>query len=205
MTPRTPAAALLAGSALSTLAPRPAPAWADANTQSIVVEASEGHHTADGVTGLQPGGGLIKKATAPESRSTVSNDYIQKQAPAQSPFMLAQLLPGAVVSEVDPWGLSGGALNLRPRSAEMAFICEGSPIADIGVCATYPSEFADSENLEDLSLQQGSSNIDTPTINGSGGLFTFHDRDSATVSAAWLITATAPTNTTASSPAWIAD
>ncbi|WP_428394044.1 TonB-dependent receptor [Lichenicoccus sp.] len=174
MTPRT--AALLAGSALSTLAAAPAPTAKGA--QNIVVEASKGHKSADGVTGLQPGGGLIKKETAPKSRSTVSNDYIQKQAPAQSPFILVQLLPGVVVSEVDPWGISGGALSMRGLDqTEMAFIWEGSPIADIGLYTTYPSEFADNENLDELSLQQGSSNIDTPTINGSGGLFTFHDRD----------------------------
>ncbi|MCQ8240917.1 TonB-dependent receptor [Rhizosaccharibacter radicis] len=130
------------------------------------------------MTGLEPGGGLIKVQVQPKSVSTVSKDYIQKQAPAQSPFMLVQLLPGAVVSEVDPWGLSGGSIALRGLDqTEMAFIWEGMPIADVGVYTTYPSEFADNENLEELTLQQGSSNIDTPTINGSGGLFTFHDRD----------------------------
>ena len=130
------------------------------------------------MTGLQPGGGLIKIQVAPKSVSTVTKDFILKQAPATSPFMLVQLLPGADVSEVDPWGLSGGAIALRGLDqTEMAFIWEGSPIADIGVYTTYPSEFADTENLDELTLQQGSSNIDTPTINGSGGLFTFHDRD----------------------------
>ena len=179
MTPRIATATLLAGTALSTLALLPATATAaDDKGESIVVEANKGHHSADGVTGLQPGGGLIKKEVAPKSRSSVTKDYIQKQAPAQSPFMLVQLLPGVVVSEVDPWGLSGGALAMRGLDqTEMAFIWEGSPIADVGLYTTYPSEFADNENLEELSLQQGSSNIDTPTINGSGGLFTFHDRD----------------------------
>ncbi len=150
----------------------------DANGEAITVTGTAGHKTADGVTGLQPGGGLIKVQVAPKSISTVGKDYILKQAPASSPFMLAQLLPGADVSEVDPWGLSGGSISLRGlNQTEMAFIWEGSPIADVGVYTTYPSEFADTENLEDLTLQQGSSNIDTPTINGSGGLFTFHDRD----------------------------
>lgn len=147
-------------------------------SDTIVVHATAGHHTADGVTGLEPGGGLIKPQYAPKSVSTVSNDYIQKQSPATSPFMLVQLLPGAVVSEVDPWGLSGGQIALRGLDqTEMAFIWEGMPIADVGVYTTYPSEFVDGENMTELSLQQGSSNIDTPTVNGSGGLFTFHDRD----------------------------
>ena len=169
MMPRT--AALLADTALSTLAAGPAPGDTgkpDAAAQNIIVEASKGQKSADRVTGLQPGGGLINKETAPKSRSTVSNDYIQKQAPAQSSFILVQLLPGVVVSEVDPWGLSGGELTMRGLDqTEMAFIWEGSPIADVGVYTTYPSEFADNENLEELSPQQGSSNIDTPTINGS--------------------------------------
>ena len=150
----------------------------DANGEAITVTGTAAHKTADGVTGLQPGGGLISVQFAPKSISTVNRDYILKQAPATSPFMLTQLLPGADVSEVDPWGLSGGSIALRGlNQTEMAFIWEGSPIADVGVYTTYPSEFADSENLQDLTLQQGSSNIDTPTINGSGGLFTFHDRD----------------------------
>ncbi len=179
MIARIASAALLAGTSLSTLASLPAfAAAADDNAESIVVEASKGHNSADGVTGLQPGGGLIKKETAPKSSSSVTKDFIQKQAPAQSPFQLVDLLPGVVVSEVDPWGLSGGQLSMRGLDqTEMAFIWEGSPISDVGVYTTYPSEFADNENLEELTLQQGSSNIDTPTINGSGGLFTFHDRD----------------------------
>ncbi len=150
----------------------------DDKSESIVVRRHAGLHTADGVTGLQPGGGLIQAQYAPKSVSTVSNDYIQKQSPATSPFMLVQLLPGAVVSEVDPWGLSGGQLALRGLDqTEMAFLWEGMPIADVGNYSTYPSQFVDGENMSELTLQQGSSNIDSPTINGSGGLFTFRDRD----------------------------
>lgn len=180
MKSRIATAALLTGTALSTLTSMPgfAAAPADDASESILVQANKGHHSADGVTGLQPGGGLIKKEVAPKSRSTVSKDYVAKQAPATSPFMLVQLLPGVVVSEVDPWGISGGTLSMRGLdNTEMAFIWEGSPISDVGLYTTYPSEFVDNENMEELSLQQGSSNIDTPTINGSGGLFTFHDRD----------------------------
>jgi hypothetical protein len=90
MTSRIAIATLLGGTALSMLAAAPALSAAPDNTESIVVQAGKGHHSADGVTGLQPGGGLIKKEVAPKSRSSVTKDYIQKQAPAQSPFMLVQ-------------------------------------------------------------------------------------------------------------------
>jgi len=187
MNVRFASALLLCGTTLSTVSALTA--WSEraaaqtralpeTDAEAITVTGTAGHKSADGVTGLQPGGGLIKVQVAPKSTSTVTKDYIQKQAPATSPFMLVQLLPGAVVSEVDPWGLSGGSIALRGLDqTQMAFIWEGMPISDVGVYTTYPSEFGDGENLEELTLQQGSSNIDTPTINGSGGLFTFHDRD----------------------------
>jgi iron complex outermembrane receptor protein len=186
MTVRFATAMLLCGTALSTTAVAGfadsalAQAGPAGPAEAVTVIGTAGHKTADGVTGLQPGGGLIKLQVAPKSISTVTKDYILKQAPASSPFMLVQLLPGANVSEVDPWGLSGGSMSLRGLdNTEMAFIWEGMPIADVGLYTTYPSEFSDTENLDELTLQQGSSNIDTPTINGSGGLFTFHDRDPA--------------------------
>ncbi len=132
MMPRTATATLLAGTALSTLAlPSATATAADDNGESILVEANKGHHSADGVTGLQPGGGLIKQEVTPKSRSSVTKDYIQKQAPAQSPFMLVQLLPGVVVSEVDPWGLSGGALAMRGLVSDSDRLCNATGLISL--------------------------------------------------------------------------
>ncbi|MGI4744691.1 MAG: TonB-dependent receptor plug domain-containing protein, partial [Janthinobacterium lividum] len=152
MTLRFVTAMLLCGTALSTTAiagfadSALAQAVPAGSAEAVTVIGNGGHKTADGVTGLQPGGGLIKIQVAPKSISTVTKDYILKQAPASSPFELVQLLPGANVAEVDPWGLSGGSMSLRGLdNTEMAFIWEGMPIADVGVYTTYPSEFADTE------------------------------------------------------------
>ncbi|MFE8873214.1 TonB-dependent receptor plug domain-containing protein [Acetobacter persici] len=136
------------------------------------------YRSPDGVTGRQPGGGLIKPQTVPKSVSTVSRDFIQKQSPAQNPLQLVELLPGVVVGSADPFGLTGGTISLRGLDqSEMALMWEGAPATDIGIYTIDTSEFASNEDLEDMSVQQGSPNLDTPTINGSGGLLSFRNRD----------------------------
>lgn len=145
--------------------------------ENIVVKMHR-RRSVDGVTGLQPGGGLIKPETAAKSVSTVSRDFIQKQSPAQNPLQLVELLPGVVVGSADPFGLTGGTISIRGLDqSEMAMTWEGAPATDIGIYTIDTSEFASNEDLEDVSVQQGSPNSDTPTINGSGGLLSFRDRD----------------------------
>lgn len=157
----------------------PTPTPIPTSPENIVVSVHQ-HRSADGITGRQPGGGLIKPETAPKSVSTVSRDFIQKQSPAQNPLQLVELLPGIVVGSADPFGLTGGTISLRGLDqSEMALTWEGAPAADIGIYTIDTSEFASNEDLEDMSVQQGSPNLDTPTINGSGGWLSFRDRDPA--------------------------
>ena len=132
-----------------------------------------------GVTGAAAGGGLIESQDAPVSRSTVDIDFIAKQAPTSNAFELLRLSPGANVSTSDPYGLSP-SVNIAVRglnSDEVAYIVEGAPVNDIGYYAGYPSQWVDSENIKSVSLQQGSADLDTPTVNAGGGLISLDLRD----------------------------
>lgn len=157
--------------------PAPTAVGVKAKAEDILVTVRH-HRSADGVTGQQPGGGLIRPETAPKSVSTVSRDFIQKQSPAQNLLQLVELLPGVVVGSADPFGVTGGTISLRGLDqSEIGMVWEGAPATDVGVYTIDTSEFASNENLEQVSVQQGSSNLDTPTINGSGGLLSFRNRD----------------------------
>ncbi len=153
------------------------PAPADRTVEQLVVTARG--RSASGVTGTQPGGGLIGKQDAPVSRSTVSVDFIAKQAPTSNAFELLRLVPGANVSTSDPYGLSP-SVNIAVRglnSDEVAYLVEGAPVNDIGYYAGYPSQWVDSENIKTVSLQQGTADLDSPTVNAGGGLITLNLRD----------------------------
>jgi hypothetical protein len=128
-----------------------------------------------------PGGGLISPQAAPLSRSTVTTDFIAKQAPTSNAFELVRLTPGANVSTSDPYGLSP-SVNVTVRGLngdEIAYVLEGAPLNDIGYYAGYPSQWIDGENIDAVTLQQGTVDLDTPTVNASGGLIELNLRDPA--------------------------
>ncbi len=153
-----------------------APAPGQAVEQLVVTARAP---SATGVSGTQPGGGLITRQDAPVSRSTVSVDFIAKQAPTSNAFELLRLAPGANVSTSDPYGLSP-SVNIAVRglnSDEVAYLVEGAPVNDIGYYAGYPSQWVDSENIKAVSLQQGTADLDSPTVNAGGGLITLNLRD----------------------------
>jgi iron complex outermembrane receptor protein len=120
------------------------------------------------------GGGLIKTQILPKSVSTVSSAYIQTQAAIQNAYQYIQLTPGALVSTTDPFGLSEQfSINIRGMGQdELGYTLEGMPLNDIGYYTAYPSQFIDSENIDEVSLAQGSADMDSPVISAAGGLMT---------------------------------
>jgi iron complex outermembrane receptor protein len=144
------------------IAPAPAAA-ADTADTDIAVVLVIGHRAREG---------LLPDQTAPKAVSAISTDFIVKQAPTLNAFQLVSLLPGANVSSSDPYGLSNSSsLTLRGLGQdEIGALMEGAPQNDIGYYYAYPSQFADAENLRQISLTQGAGDIDSPTVGGAGGL-----------------------------------
>jgi len=134
--------------------------------------------TPGGVTGLDLGGGYMIEEQAKKTRSTVTRDAIDKQAPASNPYQMINLLPGVVQSSVDDTGLNGGNIRMRGfNSDHIGFTIEGAPVNDSGNYALYPQEFVDAENIEQISIAQGSPDLDSPHIGAPGGVINLFMRD----------------------------
>jgi outer membrane receptor protein involved in Fe transport len=156
-----------------------APSAENQAIERVVVHARL--RSATGVTGTDAGGGLIGEQTVAKSQSTVAVDFIAKQAPSASSFDLLRLLPGANTASTDPYGLSPSVnITLRGLNGdEVAYLLEGAPLNDIGYYAGYPSQWTDSENIKTIALAQGTADLDSPTINATGGLVNVLLRDPA--------------------------
>ena len=143
-----------------TMAATPAASSADAEPGDIRVV---GHPDPEG---------LLPDQTAPKSVSAISTDFIVKQAPTLNAFQLVNLLPGANVSSTDPYGLSvSSSLTLRGLGQdEIGVLMEGAPQNDIGYYYAYPAQFADAENVRQVTLSQGAVDIDSPVVGTAGGL-----------------------------------
>ncbi|GCE80058.1 TonB-dependent receptor [Komagataeibacter oboediens] len=152
----------------------------EAQKVELMTVTADGAISATGVTGRQMGGGLIAAETGFKSASTVSHDFIAKQSPTQSIFQLLKYEPGANAASSDPFNMQfgGGGLSVRGLdSSQMGFVYEGIPVTSTYNSQVNPAEWADTENLERVRLDQGSPDISTPTVNASGGVVTMFTRD----------------------------
>ncbi|WP_294392265.1 TonB-dependent receptor [uncultured Sphingomonas sp.] len=141
---------------------------ADAGTTDIVVT---GHGvSANGVTNTTPGGGLMSVQTGTKLRSTITRDYIDRQASTTNVFTLIRNLPGVVLGSGDPFG-SAPNLTIRGLSqTSLGFNFEGMPIGDQLSYSAFPSEWADTENIGMVNLTRGSTDITAPVYNSVGAL-----------------------------------
>jgi iron complex outermembrane recepter protein len=116
------------------------------------------------------GSGLIQPETAPKSRTTVSEEYLQTQAAGQTVIQSLNLVPGLNFTNNDPYGSSGG--NLRIRSfdgARISLMLDGIQLNDTGNYAMYSNQQIDSEIVERVTVNLGTTDIDSPTASATGG------------------------------------
>jgi len=134
--------------------------------------------TVTGVKGTDAGGGLMTEQDAPKQRSAVTTDFIATQAPTENPIQLLRLLPGVNVGSQDAFGIQNSTLTIRGMdSTRIGALLEGVPLNDSGSFALYPSEWIDSENLSQISLTQGSADLDTPVNSATGGIINIQMND----------------------------
>ena len=116
------------------------------------------------------GSGYIVPEDGPKARSTVTNQGIQNLIPTANPYQAISILPGVNQFEDDAVGLSGGTIKVRGlRGDQMGFTVNGAPVNNSGNFAVYPNEYVDTENLDQIWVTQGSTDIDAPHVGASGG------------------------------------
>ncbi|MGI4807722.1 MAG: TonB-dependent receptor plug domain-containing protein, partial [Janthinobacterium lividum] len=125
-----------------------------------------------------PGGGLMVHETAPKQVDTVTRAFIEKQSPSNNAMQLIKLSPGANVATSDPYGLTNNNITVRGLNQdEMGWTLEGAPINDMGNYAIFINEWGDTENFQQVQLQSGSADLDSPTVAASAGIVNIYFRD----------------------------
>jgi len=119
---------------------------------------------------LSLGGGMMSVQTAPKAVSTITRDAIVKAGPGSNFTQLISTIPGVNSSTDDVTGLSDGNYSIRGfQSNEIGVTVNGAPINDSGSYAVYASEYGDSENVGDITVLQGTPDLDMPDAGASGG------------------------------------
>jgi iron complex outermembrane receptor protein len=138
--------------------------WAQSNAATDV-----GRIAVEGALGGTATGLLVQEDT-PKARSSVTRAHMDTLSPTANPFQAIELLPGVNTFSQDATGLFGGGMRVRgANSDQMGFTINGAPVNDSGNFAVYPMEYADTENLCEVFVTQGSTDTEAPHVGASGG------------------------------------
>lgn len=114
--------------------------------------------------------GGIRIPDSPKAKIEVSQELIQVQQPGQSVNQIINLVPGVSFTNNDPFGSSGGSFTIRGfDSNRIAQTFDGLPLNDSGNYALYSNQQLDPELVENINVNLGSTDVDSPTAAAVGG------------------------------------
>lgn len=122
------------------------------------------------VQGQALGGGMMVQDDSAKARSTLTKEALDKMPAAGNALDKLKYTPGLNVNSNDASGMSGIDYTMRGmNSDQIGLSMDGIPINDSGNYNVYPNLVGDAENLQEIFVTQGASEVDGPHIGSSGG------------------------------------
>jgi len=124
------------------------------------------------VTGVRVNlNGLMNAAPIAKERSTITSDFLNTQVAGQTVFQSLNFMPGVNFTNNDPYGSSGGTVRLHGQDgAHISLTLDGMPLNDTGNYAIYTNQMPDPEAVARVSVNQGTTDVDSPTAAAMGGV-----------------------------------
>ncbi|PTS81119.1 TonB-dependent receptor, partial [Sphingomonas sp. HMWF008] len=124
----------------------------------IVVTA----RTTKGIEGIQT-------PDTPKAKGVLTQEFIAKQTPGNSILDTINNLPGVSFQNNDPFGSAGGTLTIRGFDASrISLTFDGIPLNDTGNYALYSNQQLDPELIEQVNVNYGSTDVDSPSAAATG-------------------------------------
>ncbi|WP_271077301.1 TonB-dependent receptor [Aurantiacibacter sp. MUD61] len=135
----------------------------------------EGTIVVTGSLDLSVGG--VEVPDTPRAKIELDEEIIRRQRPGQTLNDIVNLVPGVSFQNNDPWGSSGGGFTIRGFGADrVSQTLDGLPLNDSGNYALYTNQQVDSEVLERVVVNLGTTDVDSPTASASGGTINIRTR-----------------------------
>jgi len=144
-----------------------------ASAQSTASQATEVDKVVVTASGQRAVSGLIAE-TAPKSKSSINQEYIDKQPAGQTILDTLNQTPGLSFTNNDPYGSSGGNVRLRGFDGNrISLTFDGIPLNDTGNYAIYSNQQLDGELISRASVNMGTTDVDSPTASAVGGTINY--------------------------------
>ena len=167
---------LLAASVVSTASAMVAAPAAAQSTGSVDFEDS-----VIIVSGARAGDvGGVDVPETPKAKQVLGEEIIRRQRPGQTVNDIVNLVPGVSFQNNDPWGSSGGSFTIRGfDDSRISQTLDGLPLNDSGNYALYTNQQVDPEVLEEINVNLGITDVDSPTASAVGGTINIRTREPA--------------------------
>ncbi len=121
--------------------------------------------------------GILIENNAPKSRVSLQGDYLDTQTSGQSVFQSLNQIPGVNFTNSDPFGTSGGNLRIRGfDGSRISVTFDGIPLNDSGNYALFTNQMLDSELIDRVDVNLGTTDVDSPTASATGGTVAYKTR-----------------------------
>src|SRR6185295_1873058 len=121
--------------------------------------------------------GMVGEQTAPKSRVSINSDYLATQTPGQSVFQSINQIPGVNFTNTDAFGTSGGNLRIRGfDGSRVSVTFDGVPLNDSGNYALFTNQMLDSELVDRVDVNLGTTDVDSPTASATGGTVAYRTK-----------------------------
>lgn len=113
-----------------------------------------------------------------KAKGVLTQEFIGRQAPGQTVNDIINQLPGVSFQNNDPFGSAGGTLSIRGfDSSRISQTFDGVPLNDSGNYAIYSNQQLDPELIEQVNVNLGSTDVDSPTASASGSTVNYRTRN----------------------------
>lgn len=157
-----------------------------ASAQSTGSEAAEKEVIV--VTGARARGvGGTVVPDVPKTRSILTQDFIKRQSEGQSVLAIVSNIPGVNFTNTDPYGSGNGNLRIRGFPGNrVAFLWDGLPLNDTGNYAIFGGQQMSPELIDQVSVNLGTTDVDSPTPSAAGGVISYRTRVPGKTARVWL-------------------
>ncbi|HEY1145744.1 MAG TPA: TonB-dependent receptor plug domain-containing protein, partial [Allosphingosinicella sp.] len=149
---------------------------------AMAMAQSTGSQTVDEeivITGARAKNGVDGFLTpdSTKAKAVLTQGLIERQIPGQTILNTINLIPGVNFTNSDAYGSSGGNLRIRGfDGARISLTFDGMPLNDTGNYAIYSNQQLDSEIIDQVNVNLGATDVDSPTASAAGGTVNYRSR-----------------------------
>jgi iron complex outermembrane receptor protein len=119
----------------------------------------------------------ILMPNTPRAKQVLTQEQLERNGPGQTVLDSINIIPGVTFTNNDAYGSGGGQLSIRGFSADrISLTFDGLPLNDTGNYAIYSNQQLDPEIIDNVNVNLGSTDIDSPTAAASGSTVNYQSR-----------------------------